>query len=154
MPECAFIDRIKYELWHNLARACEQKYHQRNFKFQNPHYRIPFFVAPNSFPDIRGRESHVWTFRLQKRDQGIGKPPLVKIAKQWYDIIYVSSLLIGGATIILGVKIPVASIPTEEAQMLGRWAKRGKKITINLSFESRKNGTVISRNTILELKGR
>ncbi|CAD6192107.1 unnamed protein product [Caenorhabditis auriculariae] len=53
-----------------------------------------------------------------------------------------------------GSKIPAASIPPEEAQMIGRWLKRGISVRVRLDITSTNlPEPTSSRNVILELKG-
>ncbi|XP_011302054.1 carboxypeptidase Q isoform X2 [Fopius arisanus] len=50
-------------------------------------------------------------------------------------------------------KIPAACITIEDAQMLGRLAARGKRLTIRLMMEAHQLADTESRNVIAELKG-
>ncbi|XP_031552729.1 carboxypeptidase Q-like [Actinia tenebrosa] len=50
-------------------------------------------------------------------------------------------------------KIPTACITIEDAEMLGRMAARGTKITINLKMEAKTLPPVTSRNTVAEIVG-
>lgn len=50
--------------------------------------------------------------------------------------------------------IPAACLTPEEADMIGRWYRRGKKIRIQLNITSApQEDTVIGRNIIFDLKG-
>jgi carboxypeptidase Q len=50
-------------------------------------------------------------------------------------------------------KIPTACVTIEDAEMMGRMAARGTKITINLKMEAKNLPYVTSRNTVAEIVG-
>ena len=51
-------------------------------------------------------------------------------------------------------KIPAAAVTTEDASMIARMVKRGKKVVVRLKMGARDEGMVPSANVVAELKGR
>lgn len=53
-----------------------------------------------------------------------------------------------------GPKIPAACISTEDADLIARFAARGKKVVVRLTMEAKDHGMVESANVIGEIRGR
>ena len=56
--------------------------------------------------------------------------------------------------VFLGATIPTVCLTIEEAELMERLIKRGKKVVVNMNLKSKNIGKITSRNIIFDITGK